>query len=94
MNYQDALAVCLATIKERKAQAPRKTYTLLFSNQQHRYDGKLTGSSARKLAAQFLAAKPTANYAIIFEDGVDKPVAAFAKDQRSSFVWLNRIKKK
>lgn len=93
MNYQDALAVCVASIKERKVKS-RVSYTLFYSNQMHRYDGKLTGNSARKLAAEFLLTRAGYNYALIFEDGKDKPVAAYSKELRNSFVWMNRIKKK
>ena len=94
--FSDAIAVCVANIKQRKT-VQRTSYVLYYSNVDHRYDGKLTGSTVKSLINEFRNSHAQYKYAVIAKaDDVNlqKPLRFYNRDISKKFFSMTRTGKK
>lgn len=92
-TMKDALAICTANINSRKTVA-RTSYVLYYSHNEHRYEGKLTGSTVKSLINEFRVLGGNYKYAVITKVGDDKPLRFFNRELSKKFFSMTRTGKK
>lgn len=91
-NVQEALNLCTATLAKRKS-VQKTSYVLYFSNSEHRYDGKITGSTIKALIKEFRDSHATYKYAYITKMNDDKVLRFYNRAEGKKFFSMTRIGK-
>lgn len=93
-SVEQALSICTANLNKR-AEKNRTSYTLYFTNEQTRYEGKLVGSTIKALVDEFRTSKGAYKYAFIVKTGQDNKILRFYnRDISKKFFSMTRTGKK
>jgi len=79
-SVEQALRIATANLASR-AKSKSTAYTLYFSNDGHRYEGKLHGVSMRELKGEFTALGTAYRYAFITKNGSDEVIQFFNRSE-------------
>lgn len=93
-SVEQALALCTANLSKR-AQSRSTSYTLYFTNNNERYEGKIVGTTIKALIDEFRTSKGTYKYAFIVKTGEDGKILRFYnRDISKKFFSMTRTGKK
>lgn len=91
-SMQDALAVATATLASRQ-RSRSNAYTLYYSNDSKRYDGKFDAFTVKQAIAEFREMGGSYTYAFITRKDDSKPLRYFNRNISKKFFSLTRTRK-
>ena len=98
-SVADAMRVATATLDARAKNRKVSTmYTLYYTNEQNRYDGRIHGSTIAGLRAEFTQLGSAYRYAFITPKDSDKTIAFFdrarcGKDKKGLYKFFSLTRK-
>ena len=92
INFQQALAVATATLKNRKTK-DNAGYVLYYAHNPYKFEGKISGRTIQQVFTEFKQHGKAYRYALVYRQGSDKVLRVFNRDVDKLLHDPNRIGK-